>query len=89
MSAACTGPRGCGKSWGGTRAEHCTECHETFTGTTAGDKHRVGDPAIWDGPKRRRCLTVTEMTARGMATNDRGVWTNGGTSPWATKDGAA
>ncbi len=72
----------CGAVWTGLRIEHCTECHETFTGTTAGDRHRVGDHAIFTGPKRRRCLTPEEMRERGMTQNKRGQWTNGGTSPW-------
>lgn len=76
----------CGASWTGLRIEHCTACHETFTGTTSGDRHRVGDPAIYVGPKRRRCLTDEEMRAKGMAQNARGQWTNGGTSPWARED---
>jgi hypothetical protein len=70
----------CGKSWTGKRLEHCTVCHETFTGTSSGDKHRTGDYF----PSTRRCLSHDEMRAKGMAQNARGVWTNGGTSPWAT-----
>lgn len=73
----------CGAKWTGLRIEHCTACHETFTGTTSGDRHRVGDHAIYVGPKRRRCLTPDEMRDKGMAQNARGQWTNGGTSPWA------
>ena len=73
----------CGVTWSGLRVEHCTGCHRTFTGTSAGDRHRVGDSAIWEGPKRRRCLTPEEMRDKGMATNARGWWTNGGKSPWA------
>lgn len=73
----------CGATWTGLRMEHCTACHETFSGTTAGDKHRVGEHHIWVGQSRRRCLTPDEMRDKGMAQNARGVWTNGGTSPWA------
>lgn len=73
----------CGATWTGLRIEHCTECHETFTGTSSGDKHRVGDHAIFTGPTRRRCLSADEMRDKGMAQNKRGQWTNGGTSPWA------
>lgn len=73
----------CGATWTGHRIEHCTECHETFTGTGAGDKHRVGEHAIHVRPDRRRCLSPVEMTARGMTKNARGRWTLGGTSPWA------
>lgn len=73
----------CGAEWVGRRIEHCWGCHQSFTGTTAGDKHRVGKHSVFEGPKRRRCLTPDEMRAIGMEQNDRGVWTNGGTSPWA------
>jgi hypothetical protein len=82
MSAECR----CGKTWTGLRIEHCTACHETFSGTTSGDRHRVGDSAIYSGPDRRRCLTPDEMREKGMTQNARGVWTNGGTSPWAKAD---
>lgn len=76
----------CGAEWSGLRIEHCTACHATFTGTTAGDRHRTGDHNESTGPNRRRCLTAEEMRERGMAQNDRGQWTNGGTSPWASTD---
>lgn len=78
--------RKCGTTWAGLRIEHCTECHETFTGTSSGDRHRVGDHATFTGPDRRRCLTPDEMRDKGMAQNARGQWTNGGTSPWAKRD---
>lgn len=64
----------CGAKWTGHRIEHCTACHETFTGTTAGDKHRTGDHAVSSGPTRRRCLTPPEMRGKGMAQNARGQW---------------
>ena len=73
----------CGTSWSGLRLEHCTECHQTFTGTTAGDKHRTGKHDVWTGPERRRCRTADEMRDLGMRQNDRGHWGMGGTSPWA------
>jgi hypothetical protein len=79
MSTTCH----CGATWTGHRIEHCTVCHETFTGTTAGDKHRTGDHNESTGPDRRRCLSRAEMREKGMALNGRGQWTNGGTSPWA------
>ena len=84
MSAGCN----CGATWTGMRMEHCDSCHRTFSGSTAGDKHRTGEHHIFVGPKRRRCLTEDEMTDKGMERNARGIWTNGGTSYWAT-DGAA
>lgn len=67
MSATCPD---CGKTWGG-RAEHCTVCHETFTGTIAGDRHRVGKHGVTEGPARRRCAAPTE---RGLVLNRHGVW---------------
>lgn len=73
----------CGAEWTGLRMEHCTECHETFSGSSAGDRHRVGDHAVFAGPDRRRCLTADEMRARGMEQNRRGVWTTGGVSPFS------
>jgi hypothetical protein len=63
--------------------EHCTVCHQTFSGTTAGDRHRVGDHAVFVGPDRRRCLSADEMRAKGMEQNARGVWTNGGINPFS------
>lgn len=69
--------RKCDATWTGLRIEHCTVCHETFTGATAGDMHRTGDHAINEGPDRRRCLTTAEMIDKGMAQNDRGQWTTG------------
>lgn len=56
----------CGKSWGGKRAEHCPACCETFSGTTAGDKHRIGEHGI-----DRRCANPAE---RGLIQDERGIW---------------
>lgn len=69
--------RNCGKEWTGKRIEHCTVCHESFTGTTAGDRHRVGDHDVWDGPNRRRCLSAEEMITRGLRCNALGLWSTG------------
>lgn len=59
-----TCPR-CDARWTGHRIEHCPAagCHLTFSGTTAGDKHRVGEHGVTTGPDRRRCLTIDEMRA--------------------------
>jgi hypothetical protein len=73
----------CGATWTGKRLEHCTACHETFTGTSAGDRHRTG--AYF--PLERRCLTSDEMRAKGMAQNKHGHWGNGGESPWRADSG--
>ena len=78
MTCTCNG-------FGGLRTEHCTVCHETFTGTSSGDKHRVGDFNPGDKNYPRRCLSADEMRAKGMEQNARGQWTNGGASPWASK----
>ena len=67
----------------GYKPEHCTICHETFTSTTSGDMHRVGDHGVKTGTNRRRYLTVDEMEAKGMQRNKLGYWTSGGTSYWA------
>ena len=60
---------GCATLPTGTRAQHCTECHEVFAGPYPGDLHRVGE-----FPDGRRCLTVDEMTERGMRVDRRGYW---------------
>lgn len=77
-SAVMTGTCGCGATWGGTKTEHCAACHCTFTGTYSGDMHRVGRHDQATGPDRRRCLSVEEMTALGMAQNKFGVWMSPG-----------
>lgn len=53
----------------GSRAQHCTECHEMFAGPYPGDLHRVGK-----FPDGRRCLTVAEMESAGMSRNRLGYW---------------
>lgn len=73
----------CGATWTGKRVEHCTECHQSFTGTASGDKHRVGKHDVFTGPQRRRCLSVEEMETKGMKRNKHGHWGSGGLSPWA------
>ena len=82
MNATC---RTCSATYGG-RAEHCTACHETFTGTTAGEMHRRGDHGIKTGPDRRRCLTADEMLDKGMARNVRGHWKSTD-DPWTGPTG--
>lgn len=68
------GTCGCGATWTGAKMEHCAECHETFSGTRSGDRHRTGEHHIFRGPLRRRCLTADEMRGKGMVQNERGVW---------------
>lgn len=53
---------GCGSAWGGALTAHCSNCHKTFSGLTAFDKHRAGSHT-----KGRYCLdpeTVTEGNPR-------------------------
>lgn len=64
----------CGATWSGYKPEHCQMCHETFSGTRSGDKHRVGRYE----PMERRCLTPDEMRDKGMRQNSAGIWTTGG-----------
>lgn len=77
--------RTCEKTIAGYRAEHCPECHETFTGATSGDIHRVGRHGVTDGADRRRCLTVVEMEARGMGQTKLVYWTSGNTPRFASE----
>jgi len=77
MSFTC---RTCHAVVNGHRAEHCTVCHQTFTGATAGDMHRVGKHGVKTGPDRRRCLTAAEMVERGLILDeDRSMWRLPGT----------
>jgi hypothetical protein len=61
----------CGANWLGFRIEHCTLCHQTFSGSSTGDAHRVG-------PHPQRCLTAEELLGLGLwiETNKYGteVW---------------
>jgi hypothetical protein len=55
----------------------CTACGEDFGGVQAFDAHRVGKHAYCYSPARtdgRRCLTRTELAARGLWLNSRGRW---------------
>lgn len=56
------------------KQELCPSCGHLFTGTTAGDMHRVGKFHILAGPSRRRCLSEAEMLSRGMSQDIHGVW---------------
>jgi hypothetical protein len=48
----------------------CRSCGLLFRSTAAFDKHRTGSLAKGE----RRCLTETEMLAKGMAINYQGLW---------------
>ncbi len=55
----------------------CRACGELFNSTAAFDKHRIGSSRQLREPATapdRRCRTVEEMRAVGMATNARGRW---------------
>lgn len=47
----------------------CSGCDQYFNSTHAFEKHRHGDFGI-----DRRCMTVGEMTAKGMFLGDDGFW---------------
>lgn len=75
----------CGAWWTGLKVEHCTVCHQSFTGTNSGDKHRVAVNFKLDenGRKvrlsdRNRCLSEDEMREAGMSKNHFGLWSLGG-----------
>jgi hypothetical protein len=51
----------------------CTACGEYFNSARTFDRHRVGRFA----PLQRRCLTVTEMEAKGWVRNAAGYWISG------------
>lgn len=55
----------CGAVWSG-KAEHCMAkgCHQTFSSTPIGDRHRVGLHGVREGKNRRRCLTPEEMESK-------------------------
>lgn len=65
----------CGATWHGFRVEHCTVCHQTFSGETTGNAHRVGP---FNPPGKRRCLKPNKLTGLGLwiETNQYGteVW---------------
>jgi hypothetical protein len=65
----------CGAQWSGLRIEHCASCHQTFSGTSTGDAHRVGPH---EPSELRRCLSPDELRALGLwaTTNPYGteVW---------------
>lgn len=48
----------------------CRVCWEFFNSTTAFDKHRMTPK----GETSKRCLSVSEMQARGMVRSGKGFW---------------
>ncbi len=70
----------------GSTVQLCKVCGERFTGSEAGDLHRVvsevysierNGRTLSVGNERRRCLSVAEMLGKGMARNARGEWQRG------------
>lgn len=60
----------CGAYWTGNRPEHCTVCHQTFGGETAGNKHRYG---TFDPPERK-CHDAEWMRGKGWHLDEHNVW---------------
>ena len=64
----------------------CTVCNLVFSSIHSFDKHRTGNYA----ERTRRCLTVDEMKAKGMAQNEKGIWVTalfeGDSSFWKKKE---
>ena len=52
----------------------CPTCREKFNSTAAFDAHRTGTYDLTAPHYGRRCLTVAEMVAKGMAKNPKGFW---------------
>lgn len=47
----------------------CPTCREYFNSNAAFDKHRTGNHG-----KDRRCMTIAEMSAKGMSKNAAQFW---------------
>ena len=48
----------------------CGACGQYFNSSHAFDKHRVGEHQN----NKRRCLSIMDMTAKGMFVGDDGFW---------------
>ena len=62
----------------GTSRCQCPACGEYFNRVSTFDRHRSGSyakPGEWSGD--RRCLTVSEMQAKGWMKNSAGFWITG------------
>ncbi len=57
----------------GNRCE-CTACLQPFNSTSTFDRHRVGAFECPDSPGARRCLSPSEMAAKGWLHNPAGFW---------------
>lgn len=65
----------------GKRRNQCSGCRVFFNSVTAFDKHRTGDYGV-----DRRCMTVDEMTAKGMSVNEAGYWIGSSMERWKHED---
>jgi hypothetical protein len=55
----------------------CSGCGEHFNSASAFDRHRTGTYGTLRQPCTPRCLTATEMQARGWLKNGAGFWVTG------------
>lgn len=53
----------------GESRNQCQGCKQYFNSNAAFELHRIGEHGV-----DRRCMTVDEMKARGMAINHAGYW---------------
>lgn len=53
-------------------ANECVGCDENFVSVASFDAHRTGKHGVLEGPARRRCLTLEEMSAVGWERTERG-----------------
>ena len=71
-------PSRCGVSAPRLTTSRCqctaSNCNGLFNSTTAFDRHRVGAFETADAASQRRCLTSSEMTAKGWLRNGAGFW---------------
>lgn len=68
----------------GKRRNQCGGCRVFFNSVTAFDKHRIGEYGV-----DRRCMTVDEMTAKGMSVNEAGYWIGSSMERWKHEDDAS
>lgn len=68
----------------GKRRNQCGGCRVFFNSVTAFDKHRTGEYGV-----DRRCMTVDEMTAKGMSVNEAGYWIGSSMERWKHEDDAS
>lgn len=62
----------------------CGGCGEFFNSESVFTRHRAGP---FEPPGRRRCLTATEMSAKGWRCNGAGFWIRAARAPGETRRG--